>query len=217
MPNIVTANLPNAAIRMPDHPVAQQLIDACGVPLAAPSANKSGRPSPTSAMDVLADLDGKVDIILDAGPTDIGVESTVLDVSGDIPTILRPGGIAREDIEAALGTRYVNNAAVVHDGCKAGFRSDEAAPSPGMKYRHYAPKADMYLAAGCLLEQRQKIMFFAMKLALSGTKVVVLASKENLPFYNQIQGVPGRAFRAIMLGSRDDLSPVAARLPVAPR
>lgn len=213
VPDIVTANLPNAAIRMPDHPVAQQLIDACGVPLAAPSANKSGRPSPTSAMDVLADLDGKVDIILDAGPTDIGVESTVLDVSGDIPTILRPGGIAREDIEAALSTRYVNNAAVVHDCCKAGFRSDEAAPSPGMKYRHYAPKADMYLAAGCLLEQRQKIMFFAMKLALSGTKVVVLASKENLPFYNQIRQVfPEGAFQAIMLGSRDDLSPVAARL-----
>ncbi len=213
VPGVVTANLSSVAIRMPDHPVAQQLIDACGVPLAAPSANQSGRPSPTSARDVLADLDGKVDIIIDGGPTDIGVESTVLDVSGNIPAILRPGGIAWEDIEAVLGTRHFNNAAVVRGCRKAGFASDEAAPSPGMKYRHYAPKAGMYLATGGIVVQRQKIMFFGMKLALSGRKVVVMASKENLPFYNQIRQVfPEGAFEAIMLGSREDLSPVAARL-----
>jgi L-threonylcarbamoyladenylate synthase len=224
VPDIVTAGLPTVAIRMPDHPVAQRLIDACGVPLAAPSANQSGRPSPTSARDVLADLNGKVDIIIDGGPTDIGVESTVLDVSGDSPIILRPGGLTREDIEAALSTGRIKNGAVtrvtydVCDTCGHGrkpfsFSAAGTAPSPGMKYRHYAPRAEMYIAKGTPLAQQQKIIFHSIRFALSGKKVVVLASQENFPLYTPFQkSLLEGLFNVILLGSREDLSPVAARL-----
>lgn len=203
IPEIITAGLPNVAIRMPDHPVSQMLIDACGVPLAAPSANQSGRPSSTSAKDVLADLEGKVDVILDGGTTDIGVESTVLDLSGDVPTILRPGGITREEIESVLNLKIKNG---------HGSIASYAGVVPKAKYKHYAPKADMYLATGTLTEQRQKIIFHGLSLALSGKTVVVLASEENSAFYVPFQKVLKDLFQVITLGSRQDLSHVAARL-----
>src|SRR5437762_3519208 len=103
IPAIVTAGRPNVAVRMPAHPVAQSLIRAAGVQLAAPSANLFGRTSPTSAEHVLHDLDGRIDAVLDAGGTDVGVESTVLDALRDPPLLLRPGGVTREQLEAVLG------------------------------------------------------------------------------------------------------------------
>lgn len=151
VPDVVTAGLDTVAIRMPDHPVAQRLLDAAGVPVAAPSANISGRPSPTTFEATAADLAGKVDVIVDGGPAGIGVESTVLDISGPVPKVLRPGGLSVEELEHVLGRVEVAPEAA----------AGETPPSPGMKYRHYAPKADVYLAHGSAKEQAQSIRLHA--------------------------------------------------------
>lgn len=132
-PPIVTAHLPTVALRMPDHPVALALIKALGTGLVGPSANLSGRPSPTTARHVVDDLDGIVDVILDAGPTTIGVESTVVDVTTDSAVILRLGGLPREKIEAMVG--HVRMASELK----------ELQHSPGTRHRHYAPNARVEL------------------------------------------------------------------------
>ncbi|MGA9117305.1 MAG: L-threonylcarbamoyladenylate synthase [Bacteroidota bacterium] len=137
VPDVVTAGLPTVAIRMPDHAVARALLKETGVPVAAPSANIAGRPSPTRASHVLEDLGGKIAAVLEGGASRIGVESTVLDISGRRPLLLRPGGTTREELEAALGMRVVSPR-----GSRLGPRS------PGMKYRHYAPRAAMLLFEG---------------------------------------------------------------------
>lgn len=139
IPASVSAGLDTVAIRMPAHPAALAIIEAAGEPLAAPSANTSGRPSPTSAAHVLADLDGRVPLIVDGGPCTIGVESTVLDLSGPVPVVLRPGDITPEQIAAVLPQVRL------HDGLLPG---GAAPPSPGMKYRHYAPAAQVLVFAG---------------------------------------------------------------------
>ncbi len=133
VPPEVTGGLETVAVRMPDHPVALALIRESGVPLAGPSANRSGRPSPTTAEDVLEDLDGRIEMILDAGPADVGVESTVLDVTGEVPVLLRPGGISIESIREAVG-----------DVVPSPDRK-EAGRSPGTRYRHYAPSIPVVL------------------------------------------------------------------------
>lgn len=135
VPEIVSAGQPTIAIRMPSHPIALELIRAVGSPLAAPSANLSGRPSPTCAQDAAEDLDGKVALILDGGACSIGVESTVLSLAGSEPILLRPGQITREELEEVLKRKISLPS------------SDLRAPllSPGMKYRHYAPKARLRL------------------------------------------------------------------------
>ena len=139
----VCAGLENAAVRMPSHPVAQAVIRAAGVPLAAPSANLSGSPSPTTAQDVLADMAGRVPLILDGGACEVGVESTVVSLAGPIPVLLRPGGVTKEQLEDALGCEVQMAHAVLH-----GLREGETAASPGMKYKHYAPKAEVTLVKG---------------------------------------------------------------------
>ena len=139
----VCAGLETAAVRMPSHPVAQAVIRAAGVPLAAPSANLSGSPSPTTAQDVLADMAGRVPLILDGGACEVGVESTVVSLAGSIPVLLRPGGVTKEQLESALGCEVQMAHAVLH-----GLREGETAASPGMKYKHYAPKAEVTLVKG---------------------------------------------------------------------
>ncbi len=134
IPDVVTAGGPTVAVRIPKHLVALALIKKAGVPIAAPSANLAGRPSATSAADVLEDLKGKVDLILDAGQTRIGMESTVVDVSENHPIILRPGGITKETLEDFLGIT------LFYDNNLKGL-----ARSPGMKYRHYAPRAKVII------------------------------------------------------------------------
>ena len=138
IPAAVSAGQQTVAVRVPDHPVARALIAAAG-PLVAPSANRFGRPSPTSAAHVLLDLDGRIDMVLDAGQTRVGVESTVLDLTSDPPRVLRPGGIAIELLrtlvpDLAYAPRYLAEA--------------DAAPAPGMLLRHYAPLAAMTLYDG---------------------------------------------------------------------
>lgn len=143
VPHEVTAGLDTFAVRVPDHPIARALLDAFAGPIAAPSANTSGRPSPTTAEHVLEDLDGRIDAVIDAGATGFGVESTVLDATQDPPVILRPGGVTREDIAALAGAVATT-----------GSTPDEAAAprSPGQKYRHYAPDVPAFLLEGCARE-----------------------------------------------------------------
>ncbi len=140
VPDEVTAGLPTVAVRMPRHPVALSLIAAANVPIAAPSANRFGRPSPTTAEHVWCDLAGRIDAILDAGATAVGVESTVLDLTKTPPVILRPGGVSKEALEALLGEVIVATA----DTAKV----SEGLPSPGMMPRHYAPSVPVWLSDG---------------------------------------------------------------------
>ena len=134
IPEVTRGGLPTVAVRMPAHPVALALIAAARRPIAAPSANRSGRPSPTTAQHVLADLGERIDFILDAGPTPVGVESTVLDVTGEPPVLLRPGGVSLEALQAAVGA-----VALPTPGEAA------LARSPGTRHRHYAPRARVAL------------------------------------------------------------------------
>ncbi|KAJ3297867.1 hypothetical protein HK104_011435 [Borealophlyctis nickersoniae] len=141
IPLSVTGGHGTMAIRFPSHPIARALIDACGFPLAAPSANTSGRPSPTLASHVYADLNGRIPLIIDGGPCDCGVESTVLDGLRNPPAILRPGGVTWEELKELPGLENVQ--VYKRDFVEAGM---EAAPTtPGMKYRHYSPEAEVVL------------------------------------------------------------------------
>lgn len=142
VPKQVTGGLDTVAVRCPSHPTAQAVIRAAGLPIAAPSANSSGRPSPTTAQHVYSDLKGKIPLILDAGPCEIGVESTVLSLVGGCPTILRPGGISRDMLEETIG------AVAVSESVYRAMSSDGRPMAPGMKYRHYAPKAPILLFEG---------------------------------------------------------------------
>ena len=140
IPPIVTAGRTHVAVRMPAHPVARALIRAAGLPLAAPSANLFGHTSPTNAEHVLRDLDGRIDAVLDAGETQVGVESTVLDALRDPPLLLRPGGITREQLEAVLGPIEIYSA--------PDNQPPEALASPGLAAKHYAPNAKLVLVNG---------------------------------------------------------------------
>ena len=138
-PDTVTAGLATVAIRMPDHPLALQLIQESGCPVAAPSANLSGKPSPTTAEHVAEDLSGRIAGIVDGGATGVGLESTVLDMTGDVPLILRPGGVTIEQLQEVSGPVEVD---------KGLLKEKEAPKAPGMKYKHYAPQAPLILVDG---------------------------------------------------------------------
>lgn len=142
VPTEVTAGLTTVAVRFPSHEVAQAVIKAAGCPLAAPSANRSGAPSPTTARRVMEDMDGRIAAVVDGGDCAVGVESTVVDLSGDMPRLLRPGGITPEQLQAVLGELFIDPAvtAQLEEGAKAA--------SPGMKYKHYAPQAKLTLVKG---------------------------------------------------------------------
>ncbi|MDP4119827.1 MAG: L-threonylcarbamoyladenylate synthase [Bacillota bacterium] len=142
IPNEVSAGLDTVAIRLPNHPMARALIKTADLPLAAPSANISGSPSPTTAQHVLKDLNGKIDGILDGGNCLVGVESTVISLCEDKPRLLRPGGITLRQLKEVLGDVLVDDA-VLHQ-----LKEGQKASSPGMKYKHYAPKAKVILLKG---------------------------------------------------------------------
>jgi L-threonylcarbamoyladenylate synthase len=142
IPPLVSAGLSTIALRAPGHPAARRLMEACGFPIAAPSANRSGRPSPTTAAHVLADMQGRIPLILDGGPCEVGLESTVADASGALPLILRPGAVTMEMIAMVTGE------CLVAESVMRALREGEAAPSPGMRHRHYAPSARLTLVEG---------------------------------------------------------------------
>lgn len=158
IPERTTGGLDTVAVRMPDSEAALNLINLAGCPIAAPSANISGSPSPTRAKDVIADMDGKIDAVISGEDCRVGIESTVVDMTGDVPTILRPGIITAENIEAAIGKEVRYDEALLNDtGMGRLDPADGAADpegsgyrpkSPGMKYKHYAPKAQMTVIEG---------------------------------------------------------------------
>ena len=142
VPNAVTAGLDTVGVRCPDHPVTLAIIREAGVPVAAPSGNLSGRPSPTCARHMAEDMDGRIDGIVDGGPCQVGVESTILDLTTPIPRLLRPGGLPLEALEEVLGEVAVDKAVT------APLSAGEKPRAPGMKYRHYAPKAPVTVVNG---------------------------------------------------------------------
>ncbi|MDD4571048.1 MAG: L-threonylcarbamoyladenylate synthase [Clostridia bacterium] len=172
VPACVTAGLDTVAIRMPDHPVALKLIGLSGLPIAAPSANLSGKPSPTSGSHVYNDLRGKIAMVLDGGASGVGLESTVLDLSGETPAILRPGAVTAEDLRPYCGQVL-----------EAQSQTDKAVPkAPGMKYKHYAPMGEVLLVEKALLLKAYR------ENAALGGKVAVLATADvaglaELPLY----------------------------------
>ena len=173
VPDTVTAGLPSVGVRMPSHPVAREMLRVCGLPIAAPSANLSTRPSPTTAAHVYEDMNGRIPLILDGGACEVGVESTVLDMTGDIPTVLRPGAITPEMIAKVAGD------ARVADSVMRPLREGEAAPSPGMKHKHYAPRGRLTILKG----KREDVVREIIRRYDESENAVILASTGNLPAY----------------------------------
>lgn len=177
IPAVVNAGLPSVAVRIPSHPVAQRLLQACGVPVAAPSANTSGKPSPTTAMHVYHDLHGKLPVILDGGECQVGLESTVVDMTSDIPTVLRPGGVTPEMLLTVL--KEVR----VADSVLRPLREGERALSPGMRYRHYAPGGQLTLITGQQAHVQALSLRMYREAAAAGRSARILAFEEHLAAY----------------------------------
>lgn len=189
IPDAVSAGLPTVAVRMPSHPVAHAVIEAAGVPLAAPSANLSGSPSPTNAKYVFDDMHDRIPLILDGGSSAVGVESTVITLATERPRVLRPGGVTVEQLRELLGEVDVDDA-VLHKLAE-GVR----AASPGMKYKHYAPRAEITIVKGTLEEFRR-----------------FLESKEKDAFVLCFAGEEQYFSRAVTYGEADDGLSQANRL-----
>lgn len=189
VPYGTTGGLDTVAVRMPKDPVANRLIALAGVPVAAPSANTSGRPSPTTAQHVWQDMEGKIEMILDGGPVGIGVESTIVDVSGPVPTLLRPGAVTMEMLRATVGEVETDPALLGPPG--ADFRPK----APGMKYRHYAPHAELTLLEGPLEAVVGRINFLAKEKLGQKYRVGVICTDETRDRYRygEIRSVGQRA------------------------
>ena len=171
VPDSVTAGLPSVALRVPSHRAARALMEMAGVPVAAPSANRFSRPSPTTAAHVLADLDGRIDILLDGGPTEIGLESTIVDFTVDPPVMLRPGGLTLEQIRTVVPE--------VVAGARRGS-ADVAQAAPGQLLRHYAPQAEMTLYMGDLAAVIRRVAADTRTLTAGGARVGILAPEDDL-------------------------------------
>lgn len=179
VPYKTTGGLDTVAVRMPSDPVARALIRLSQVPVAAPSANTSGRPSPTTADHVWQDMNGKIEMIVDGGPVGIGVESTIIDVSGDEVQILRPGAVTQEMASAVLGRQVDLDPAIQAGPLKENIRPK----APGMKYRHYAPKADLTLVEGRTEEVVQTINRLAEEKLKEGFLVGIICTEETKECY----------------------------------
>lgn len=173
VPYGTTGGLDTVAIRMPSHPVALELIRLAGVPIAAPSANTSGRPSPTTAAHVYQDMNGLIEMIIDGGPVGIGVESTIVDVTGELPVLLRPGAVTMEMLRQVVGE-------VLTDPAILGPLSPDVHPkAPGMKYRHYAPKAVLTLVEGEAKRVTAEINRLTADRLLQGRRVGIICTDET--------------------------------------
>ena len=190
VPYGTTGGLDTVAIRMPNHKVALTLIEESNIPIAAPSANTSGRPSPTTAMHVMDDLNGKISMVIDGGAVGIGIESTIVDVTGDIPMILRPGYINKKMLEEVVGEVTIDKAIL-------GPVSPDLKPkAPGMKYKHYAPKADFTMFDGDIDKVADRINELAESYIKKGYKVGIISSAESKDRY--------RYGEVISIGSRNN-------------
>ena len=198
VPDSITGGLGTVAIRMPSHPVAARLIKTSGVYIAAPSANISGKPSPTKAEHVIHDMNGRINMIIADDTVDIGVESTIVDLSEDVPTILRPGFITKKQLEDVLGEVKVDPAVM-------GNVADGIVPkAPGMKYKHYAPKADMVIVDGSSAAVISRINALVHEKQENGKKVAVIATEETRSSYH--------ADVILSMGSRSNEDAIAQHL-----
>ena len=197
VPHGTTGGLETVAVRMPDNEVALALIRAGGGYVSGPSANKSGRPSPTMARHVLDDLEGRIDMILDGGPVHIGVESTIVDMTVEPPMILRPGAVTKEMLEETVGEVTVDHTILTAD-------AKTPPKAPGMKYRHYAPRAEMTVVEGSLEKVVNKIGELAATRENEGHRVGIIATQETMDRYGY-ENVK-------CIGTREDESTVAANL-----
>lgn len=197
IPDVVSAGLDTVGIRMPNHPIALSLIRLADIPIAAPSANISGAPSPTEAKHVINDLNGKVDAIIDGGNCRVGLESTVLDLSGEVPVLLRPGGVTLEQLKEELGT------VLVDDHVNTPVSGKIEPKSPGVKYKHYAPKAQVILFEGLIEKMMDAIVKKANELKLQEKTVGILATDQTKGSYS---------FKyVISLGDRSNSVAIAAK------
>ena len=199
VPDVTVAGLDTIALRMPRHNVALALIRESHCPISAPSANLAGKPSPTTAKHVLEDLDGRIDAVLDAGPTVVGVESTVVDVTVDPVQVLRPGGTPLEALKDVLGEVGLSSAVTAEKPMPV-----ESVRSPGVKYRHYAPNANVVVVEGELSAMVDKVNELATYYMRRGSKVGILCTDETLGSYR------GDVVKS--LGSRSNLASVAQNL-----
>ncbi|MDD2970966.1 MAG: L-threonylcarbamoyladenylate synthase [Lachnospiraceae bacterium] len=197
VPEETTGGLETVAVRMPSHRIARALIDAAGGYVAAPSANISGKPSPTLAKYVAEDMMGRIEMILDGGSIGIGLESTIVDLTDGEPTILRPGYITEEMLTQVLGSVAVDR--TILDG-----NSRQAPKAPGMKYRHYAPKGDLTIIDGAPEAVRTQINRLAQQQKEKGEKVGIIGTKENIRYY--------KADSIKSVGSREDEESIAKTL-----
>ena len=198
VPYETTGGMDTVAIRMPNHPIALKLIEQSGCLIAAPSANTSGKPSPTEAAHVALDLDGKIPMILDGGPVGIGIESTIIDLTEDMPMILRPGYITPQMLEDVLGEEVKIDPGII--------ASDSLTKpiAPGMKYKHYAPKADLVLVDGDADKVVRKINELVQAKKDAGQKVGVIATDETKDLY--------QADIVVSIGAREDEDAIAKHL-----
>ncbi len=198
VPNITTGGLKTVALRMPNHPVALALIKKAACPVAAPSANRSGRPSPTRAQHVYDDMAGRIPLVLDGGPSNIGVESTVLDISGEHPQILRPGGVTFEMLLPYCRDITVNQSIL------APLTKDEPALSPGMRYKHYAPVGTLTMVEGSSEKVISQCIILYDQAVQNRQKAAIFAFTEHVHAYGS---------RHVMdLGSKKEPQQAAAKL-----
>lgn len=205
VPANIASGLNTVAVRMPHHPVAVALLRATGLPVAAPSANTFTRPSATTAAHVLEDLDGHVDIVLDGGPTTIGLESTVVDLTAPAPVVLRPGGVSLESLRAiipeiTLAPRFL----------RLDDDTETPSASPGQLVKHYSPRAEMLLFSGPVDAVIAQMQFTAQRLGSQGKRVGVLAPDEEFDYFAKMAEVK-------LLGPRDDLAAISHSLFAAIR
>ena len=198
VPKETTGGLDTVAVRMPSDEIAREFIRLCGPFIAAPSANASGRPSCTTAEHVVEDLAGKIELVIDGGEVGIGLESTIVDLTGDIPCLLRPGYISRRDLESIVGSIDVDPA--------VNNKNDSGTPpkAPGMKYRHYAPMGDLTIVEGSSENVISYINSESSRAVSEGKKCAVLATTENISAYT--------ADLIIDMGSRNDIDAVSHNL-----
>lgn len=198
VPYATTGGMETVAVRMPNHPVALKLIEESGCLIAAPSANTSGKPSPTEASHVALDMNGRIPMILDGGAVGIGIESTIVDLTEEKPMILRPGYITKEMLEEALQEEVVLDPGII------AADSLTKPKAPGMKYKHYAPKAELVLVSGEALRVVEKINGLVYEKQQQGLKVGVIATDETREQY--------QADIVVSIGARADEDAIARHL-----
>lgn len=204
VPYTTTGGMDTVAVRMPNHPVALALIEESGCLIAAPSANTSGKPSPTEASHVSTDMDGRIPVILDGGAVGIGIESTIIDLTEAVPMILRPGYITKQMLEEVLGEEVIIDPGILATDTTDPSQTGQKPKAPGMRYKHYAPKADLVLVEGDTDNVVAEINRLVEVAQNAGKHVGVIATDETMEHYT--------ADVVLSIGARDDEDAIAQHL-----